>query len=495
MLHSYVGTNEYGERLNIRTNDRGRPRVSLLGRAKVLRAVRVEMPPEQRDLFRAPLLPRSAGPPIMIFTLLRGDGGPLSPRVAAIEPYLVNAPGPGWFNVDAELREIQAGEQYKLIVVAAPPWPDGSLCGDVILDTGVAEQPRGEVMFHVRMPLRLAYDGDRLHVPPNRDAELVLTTPLRWSDDAPVPRIHSVTSPAPGLSAEVAVQDGQQVLRMRVSPECAPPQRGEYHLITLETDDPLRPRFCVAVHFGRPKTPSGPWDAGTAPAAYRPCRVQVEPETWDFGTVWQGADLRGSFAVRNVDDEAFEIVPRGGPSAHLVGHWPSGLLAPGATQSFEVVFDTSQTGAQRGTVVIRANGSWLRTELSIRGQVKPTHELRPGRIVSFGAGGAAWTVPQSVEVINLYTEPMSPSILSVRSWPQDARYDVRIEALEAGRRFRVTVTAQEPVPERFCITLIELATGWDTLPKSKMRIYVLANEARRPQQASFRSILEALSPW
>lgn len=83
-------------------------------------------------------------------------------------------------------------------------------------------------------------------------------------------------------------------------------------------------------------------------------------------------------------------------------------------------------------------------------------------------------------MINLYTEAMSPSILSVRSWPQDARYDVRIEPLDAGRRFRVTVTAQEPVPDRFCITLIDLATGWDTLPNSKIRIYVLANEVPAP---------------
>lgn len=463
----YSGTDEYGECLHLRTNDRQQPRATISGRARVLRAVRVEAPASQGDCY-APLLPRNAGAQVISFTLRRGDGGPIDPRVAAIVPWVVNSPAPGQFNVDGEVRMIEAGERYQLLVIAAPPWPDASLSGQVVFDTGVAEQPRYDVTFHVHMPLRLQYDGSRLRVPANRAADLVLTTALHWSEDAPAPGIRSVNGSLPGLSGEVLTEDGRQTLRVTVSPECLPPENAECGLLVLHTDDPFRPEEAIGVCFDQPTTASRPWRGGD---------VRVEPASWEVGTVWQGADLRAEFRVQNGGEQPFEARAWGRPCAYVVAPRLHGMLAPGEVWPVQVRFDTSQVGAQTGRVEFGAN-SWNGKEISLDALVKPTHELRPGRILSFGDGGAAWTASQSVELVNLYTEPMSPSVASVRSWPPEANYGVQIEALEPGRRFRVTVTPREPVPDRYGVTLIELDTGWAELPNAKVRLYVLANEAR-----------------
>jgi hypothetical protein len=132
----------------VRTNDPLNPRVSLDAWVTVRSAIRTPFDNAsfKRDgrsprYFKLGPIERSAGPQMEVIDITRGDGGPLSLRVDSVRPE----------SVSAELRELKPGERYELTITANPPWPKWGLYGQVVLSTGVPEQPTVKFGFNVEL--------------------------------------------------------------------------------------------------------------------------------------------------------------------------------------------------------------------------------------------------------------------------------------------------------------------------------------------------------
>ena len=74
--------------------------------------------------------------------ITRGDGGPLQ-----LEVVRVGKPG-----IEYDLREIEAGEEYELIIAIVPPQTPGKLRSWIRLKTGIKEVPETTIPVYADIP-------------------------------------------------------------------------------------------------------------------------------------------------------------------------------------------------------------------------------------------------------------------------------------------------------------------------------------------------------
>lgn len=85
------------------------------------------------------MLSLDAGPQTKTLTIVRGDGGPLDPRLLCFRHS----------GATAELRVIEPGEHYEIDITFYPPWESGRHSNSIELATGVPEQPECRVWLRV----------------------------------------------------------------------------------------------------------------------------------------------------------------------------------------------------------------------------------------------------------------------------------------------------------------------------------------------------------
>ncbi|MEW6249066.1 MAG: hypothetical protein AB1716_00335 [Planctomycetota bacterium] len=158
---------------------RGRPR-------KVLHAFRYSGDWDAEWRFARFEIARASGPQTRTVILARGDGGPIAPRVLAVErrhfPHIDRAP----FNAQAVVREIAPGERYALEITLSPPWPNSGCPGELRLATGVPQQPTAELSLWLTVaPQRVQTRVTGAPVPRARSAIHELIYRFRWSDETP----------------------------------------------------------------------------------------------------------------------------------------------------------------------------------------------------------------------------------------------------------------------------------------------------------------------
>jgi len=215
-------------------------------------------------------IPRDSQEQSKTVVITRGDGGPISPKIAS-----TSCPSP----LKAELREIEPGERYELNVTIGPPWPNGTLRGSLVVETGVSEAPQETIYVYASVPSRLAANPPRLMLRPDPQADTEVSTTLAW-EGGPPGKVLEATSSDPRLQVSVEQRGDTQAIVLKV-PAGYSGRRSGGDSVTITTDDPSVPTFRIPIYLvGTAVRPQGeraaaPSATGTQrrDAAQRPTRV------------------------------------------------------------------------------------------------------------------------------------------------------------------------------------------------------------------------------
>ncbi len=112
-----------------------------------------------------------------------------------------------------------------------------------------------------------------------------------------------------------------------------------------------------------PEVPAGPTTT-----------VEFAELEYDFGTIMEGDKATYEYAFTNTGDEPLIISNAKGSCGCTVPQWPKEPIAPGASSSIKVQFDSKGKGkvggnAQSKRVTITANTDPVNTYLTIKGTV------------------------------------------------------------------------------------------------------------------------------
>jgi Protein of unknown function (DUF1573) len=172
-----------------------------------------------------------------------------------------------------------------------------------------------------------------------------------------------------------------------------------------------------------------------ASAAWDSPRVAVAQTDFRFGKVLSGTVLAHTFTLKNEGSTPLRISRIQLTSPLVLTGMPA-LVAPGAEARIEVKMETSGLrGLFSGDIQIFLDGAPMpEVNLQVAGQIIPLVEVSPAPVF-FLAGRRGEGRQASLEIINHESESLTIEEVSL---PRD-RFTTRLETLEAGRRYRLTM--------------------------------------------------------
>lgn len=99
-------------------------------------------------------------------------------------------------------------------------------------------------------------------------------------------------------------------------------------------------------------------------------KITFENDTVDYGTIAKGSDGVRTFKFTNTGDAPLIITDVKSSCGCTVPKKPDGPVAPGATSTIEVKYDTNRVGPIRKTITVSSNASEPMVALKIKGEVK-----------------------------------------------------------------------------------------------------------------------------
>jgi len=106
---------------------------------------------------------------------------------------------------------------------------------------------------------------------------------------------------------------------------------------------------------------------------------KFETETLDYGTIENDSDGNREFKFKNVGNEPLIISNAKGSCGCTTPEWPKEPIAPGASSTIKVHYDTKRTGAFEKTVTLESNAIESSKVIRIKGNVNaPAHDPNDG---------------------------------------------------------------------------------------------------------------------
>ncbi len=104
-------------------------------------------------------------------------------------------------------------------------------------------------------------------------------------------------------------------------------------------------------------------------AANAQAKISFKTDTVDYGNIAKGSDGVRVFEFTNTGDKPLVITDVKSSCGCTVPKKPTGPIAPGASSSIEVKYDTNRVGPIRKTVTVTSNATEPTVALKIKGEV------------------------------------------------------------------------------------------------------------------------------
>lgn len=99
-------------------------------------------------------------------------------------------------------------------------------------------------------------------------------------------------------------------------------------------------------------------------------KITFKNDTIDYGTIAKGSDGLRVFEFTNTGDAPLIITDVKSSCGCTIPKKPDGPVAPGASSTIEVKYDTSRVGPIRRSITVTSNASEPMVALKIKGEVK-----------------------------------------------------------------------------------------------------------------------------
>lgn len=206
--------------------------------------------------------------------------------------------------------------------------------------------------------------------------------------------------------------------------------------------------------------------ASGLPAGVSP-RVWLSKTQWDFGAIWWGDKCETEIEIRNVGHAPLEIRSVKTSCGCTAVRPNKTRLTPGESDSLRLSYDTEKgvvDVAQTATIETNDPGQPAIT-LSIRGQVRNLYDGSPAPQLAFGQTCIDQAQTKTIELVNAFGRPLA---LTLPPQPADAPFNVTLEEVERGLRYRMTATTPAQMKAGSVYHYVMLATDSPEHPKFKV---------------------------
>ena len=209
--------------------------------------------------------------------------------------------------------------------------------------------------------------------------------------------------------------------------------------------------------------------AAAATAAQAGPRLKLSQRAWDFGQIWHGDPCTINIEFSNVGDEPLHILGVKSTCGCATGTSNKAVLQPGERDTLKITYDTTKNDkVVKQTITIKTSDE-IEPEMKIiiRGEVWNVFDCEPRTGISFGK--VVSTTEKSGEIVLTSNMPdkVSPKLAPL---PDDAPFAVRLEEIEAGKKYRLVVATKPPLKLGNNHVFVILETGVERLPTMQIGV-------------------------
>ena len=198
-------------------------------------------------------------------------------------------------------------------------------------------------------------------------------------------------------------------------------------------------------------------------------KLEVSTNVWDFGEKWAGEKAETTITLMNVGDAPLKIDKAKSSCGCTVAKVSKTVFQPGESEEVKVTYSTKKrTGDVSQKIRVHSNDPTSPvTVIEVKGRVRQVVKMPAGRGLNFGPIGRDDTVTKSIELECTYTEPLELQLKEMHS----KRFDVQLEEIEAGKRYRLTATTRPPLQDGPIRANAQLLTGVELVPEVAVSIW------------------------
>jgi hypothetical protein len=192
-------------------------------------------------------------------------------------------------------------------------------------------------------------------------------------------------------------------------------------------------------------------------------RLKLSTEQWDFGRKWHGEPCSAEITITNEGSAPLKILKIRSSCGCTALKPARTQLLPGESDAMTLTYNTKKNKEQVSqTITLETNDPERpRVTIQVRGVVKRMYEVKPDDRITFIRVERDSVVTESVELHNNMDDPVE---LALQPFDEPQPFEVELEALEAGRSYKLSARTKPPLKLGANSTTVVLETGLDELP-------------------------------
>ncbi|RMF70890.1 MAG: DUF1573 domain-containing protein [Planctomycetota bacterium] len=180
-------------------------------------------------------------------------------------------------------------------------------------------------------------------------------------------------------------------------------------------------------------------------------KLQLSTAEWDFGEKWYGEPCETEITLKNVGDAPLRITKVTSSCGCTVAKpksaatWNGLVLKPGEGETMKLSYNTKKLRAKVSqTVTVQTNDPLNPTvQIMVKGSIKQVFSMKPAERITFtGLDRTSEQTKSLTLTSNLEDEKVS---LKLKELPENVPFDVKLEAVEEGVSYKLTVTTKPPL--------------------------------------------------
>lgn len=192
-------------------------------------------------------------------------------------------------------------------------------------------------------------------------------------------------------------------------------------------------------------------------------RLVLSTEEWDFGNKWHGEPCSTEIKIANDGDAVLKILKIKSSCGCTALRPKKRELQPGESDSMVLTYNTKKNKVQVSQSVTLKTNDPERPQVTIRvkGVVKKVYDVMPSDRITFVRIERDSVATESVELHNNMEEEVE---LRLEQLAEPSPFEIKLEALEAGRVYKLSATTKPPLKSGANSVDVVLETGLEQFP-------------------------------
>ncbi|MCG3126817.1 MAG: hypothetical protein CHACPFDD_01672 [Phycisphaerae bacterium] len=218
-----------------------------------------------------------------------------------------------------------------------------------------------------------------------------------------------------------------------------------------------------------PAPPPAAPPAATQPSSGPSPRIEVSEPEISFGTVWQGEPLKHDITLKNSGVATLKILDVSASCGCTRGELGKNELAPGESTSFSISVDSLKRKGDLETYVsVKSNDpANFDLRVKVKAFIKPVFDITPSASLAFGRVGTSDNHVANAEITSFSETPVE---LKLGELKDGDNFDVSLEEVEKGKRWKVIARTKPPMKVGFLRSTAIIKTGHDKMPELQIPI-------------------------